>query len=165
MMALWVLASPDTFRSVGAKFGVRKGVVHFHYKYVIEALREMAPLYVKWPNDFEKEMISGAFEDMYGYPDVIGCIDGCLIQVTAPREQPQQYVDWHHHYSIQLQAVCDPRLLFTDVYVGQPGSVGDKRTFQRSPLGRSVLRRPDVMGDKHLLGDGGYTLTSKVRDF
>ena len=100
---------------------------------------------------------------MYGYPSVCGCIDGCLIRITAPLEQPQQYVDRHHAYSIILQGVCDHTLLFRDVYIGEPGSVGDKRTFKRSPLGHSILRNPSIVGDKHLIGDGGYTLTSKVR--
>ena len=39
MMVLWILASPDTFRSVGVKFGVSKQTVHFHYRYIIEAVR------------------------------------------------------------------------------------------------------------------------------
>lgn len=164
-MVLWILASPDTFRSVGVKFGVTKGVVHFHYKYIIEALREMAPQYIKWPDNMEREMISEFFEDLYGYPGVCGCIDGCHISVTAPLEQPQRYVDRKKNYSILLQAVCDHRMLFRDVYVGEPGSVGDKATFKKSPLGKSILRDPNVVGDLHLLGDGGYTLTSKVLYF
>lgn len=162
MMVLWILASPDTFRAVGVKFGVAEQTVHFHYTYIILALREMAPRYVKWPNAFERELISGIFEALYGYPSVCGCIDGCLICITAPLEQPQQYVDRHHQYSLILQGVCDHNLLFRDFYIGQPGSVGDKRTFKRSPLGRNILRQPAVVGDNHLLGDGGYTLTSKV---
>ena len=162
MMVLWILATPDTFRSVGVKFEVSKSTVHFHYKYIIEALREMAPLYMAWPNAYERELISNEFEALYGYPSVCGWIDGCLIHITAPLEQPQEYVDRHHQYSILLQGVCDYNLLFRDVYIGEPGSVGDKRTFRRSPLGRNILRDPLVVGDKHLLGDGGYTLTSKV---
>lgn len=161
MMVLWILATPDTFRSVSVKFGVRQGVVHFHYKYIIEALREMSSVYIKWPNDFEKERIAEEFENRYGYPSVIGCIDGCLIQITKPKDQPEQYVDWHRHYSITVQAVCDDTLLFRDVYVGEAGSVGDKRTFKRSPLGHNILE-PTVMSDKILLGDGGYTLMSKL---
>lgn len=162
LMVLWILASPDTFRSVGVQFGVSKQTVHFHYKYIIQALREMAPFYVKWPNRFEKQVISATFEARYGYPSVCGCIDGCLICITAPLEQPQQYVDRHHSYSIILQGVCDHRLLFRDVYIGEPGSVGDKRTFRRSPLGQNILRNASVVGDMFLLGDGGYSLTSKL---
>jgi hypothetical protein len=162
MMVLWILATPDTFRSVGVKFGVAKGVVHFHYKYVIEALNEMAHLYVQWPNALEKEEIAEIFEELYGYPCVCGCIDGCHIRITAPLEQPRRYVDRHHDYSILLQGVCDHRLLFRYVFIGQPGSVGDKRTFKRSPRGQNILGNPDIMADEVLLGDGGYTLTSKV---
>ncbi|KAK3913054.1 Putative nuclease [Frankliniella fusca] len=51
---------------------------------------------------------------------------------------------------------------YLHVYVGQPGSVGDARTFQRRPLGRSILRNQDTCYDKHLLGDGAYKLTSQV---
>jgi len=163
MMVLWVLASPDTFRSVGVKFGVCKGTVHYHYKYIIECLREMAGDYVQWPNNVERQMIAARFEALYGYTDVGGCIDGCHIQITAPLEQSQRYVDRHHQYSILLQGVCDENMVFRDAYVGQPGSVGDKRTFKRSPLGQSILRDPNVIGDQHLLGDGGYTFTSKVQ--
>ena len=84
MMVLWILATPDTFRSVGVKFGVLEGTVHFHYKYIIEALKDLRGSYVKWPSNYEREIIAGAFEAKYGYPSVIGCIDGCLIRVTAP---------------------------------------------------------------------------------
>ena len=162
MMVLWILATPDTFRSVRVKFGVCPSTVHFHYKYIIEALRELAPKYIKWPSAFEMEVIAAVFEQLYGYPSVCGCIDGCHIRITAPLQQPHAYVDWHRDYSILLQGVCDHRLLFRDVFVGQPGSVGDKRTFRRSPLGQNILRRHEVVRDKHLLGDGGYTLTDKV---
>ena len=166
LMVLWILATPDTFRSVGVKFGIHKYTVHFHYTYMIEAIREMAPRFIQWPKPYEQEIIAQIFEDRYGYPSVIGCIDGCLIRITAPLEQPQSYVDRHHEFSINLQAVCEDRMVFRDIFVGQPGSVGDKKTFKRSQLGRNILRRLDVMNKKHLLGDGGYTLTSKVwKDF
>ncbi|KAK3926726.1 Protein ANTAGONIST OF LIKE HETEROCHROMATIN PROTEIN 1 [Frankliniella fusca] len=90
---------------------------------------------------------------MYGYPGVVGCIDGCHIVVTAPFKQPQRYVDRKFNYSILLQAVCDHNVLFRDVYVGQPGS---------EPLGSRHFRNPNVVLDNHLLGDGGYTLTDKI---
>lgn len=108
-MSLWILATPDTFRSVGVKFDVSKSEVFMHYAYIIEALKELAPQYVRWPTAAEREVIAAIFEDMYGYPSVCDCKDGCLIRVTAPLEQPQAYVD-RHNYSITLQVVCDPTL-------------------------------------------------------
>ena len=162
MMTLWILANPDTFRSVGVKFGVGKGSVHFHYKYIIQALREMSSSYISWPSNWEMEDAQ-RFEEAYGYPGVMGCIDGTNIQITAPLEQPARYVDRHHDYSIIIQAVCDHRMLFRDVHIGQPGSVGDSRTFERSPLREGTLRGNVPIGDKHLLGDGAYTCTNTVR--
>ncbi|KAE8742101.1 hypothetical protein FOCC_FOCC012375 [Frankliniella occidentalis] len=162
LMVLWILATPDSFRAVGVIFEVAEGTVHFHFKYIIEALREMAVYYIQWPGELEQESIAAAFEEMYGYPGVVGCIDGCHINVTAPLEQKQRYFDRKHNYSILLQGVCDHRLVFRDVSVGQPGSVGDKQTFSRSPLGQNIFRDPTIVFDNHLLGDGGYTLTDKV---
>lgn len=163
MSTLWVLATPDTFRSIGVTFGLNPSTVHDQYRIIIEVLHELSSSYITWPNNLEKEEIAAACEDLYGYLSVGGCIDGCLIKITAPLEQPRRYIDRHHDYSITLQGVCDHRLLFRDVYVGEPGSVGDNRTFQRSPLGRAIHRDLNLMDDKVLLGDGAYTLTDKVR--
>ncbi|KAE8745987.1 hypothetical protein FOCC_FOCC007349 [Frankliniella occidentalis] len=122
----------------------------------------MSPQYIQWPSELEQEYISAMFEDLYGYPGVVGCIDGCHLNITAPIEQAQRYFDRKKNYSILLQGFCDHRLLFRDISVGQPGSVGDKRTFARSPLGQQISRDPNVVYDHHLIGDGGYTLTDKL---
>ncbi|KAE8741810.1 hypothetical protein FOCC_FOCC012672 [Frankliniella occidentalis] len=54
-------------------------------------------------------------------------------------------------------------MLIRAIYVRQPGSVGDKRTFRRSRLGQRILRYPaGAMETQSLLGDGGYTLIEKV---
>lgn len=112
----------------------------------------------------EKAVISAELEESYGYPGVIGCIDGCHVRITAPLEQqPQRYINRHHDYSILLQAVCDNRLLFQDISVGQPGAVGDRRTFERSPLSEQMLKLPDLMGEYHVLGDGAYPCLRQVK--
>lgn len=74
------------------------------------------------------------FEERYGYPGCIGCIDGVHIDITAPLENPQSYVNRHHNYSILVQAVCDDKMLYRDVYCGNPGAIGDVRNFENSDL-------------------------------
>ncbi|KAK3914846.1 Protein ALP1-like [Frankliniella fusca] len=106
--------------------------------------------------------ISRSFERKYGYLSMVGCVDGCHVYTTAPLEQPQRYINRHHTYSIILQGTCDDNLVFRDAFIGQPGSVGDSRTFQRSPLGKFLLRYQNFMRNYHILGDGAYTLTDKV---
>ena len=62
-----------------------------------------------------------------------------------------------------IQAVCDKRMLYRDVYVGETGSVGDLRTFQRSPLASNLFLRRGLLSEgEHLLGDGAYPLSPQV---
>lgn len=44
-------------------------------------------------------------------------------------------------YSIALQAVVDHKGVFTDVFVGEPGSLDDCQVYQRSPLCNRVLEQ------------------------
>lgn len=89
---------------------------------MIELLRELAPRYIKWPDEREREDIKTSFEEKYGYVGVVGCIDGVNIDVTAPLENPQQFVNRHDQYSMLVQAVCDHNLQYRDVYVGEAGA-------------------------------------------
>ena len=62
-----------------------------------------------------------------------------------------------------MQAVCDDKMRYIDVFGGEPGRIGDVRNFQLSPLNINLLTNPAMQSDEeHLLGDGAYTLTSKV---
>ena len=163
MMALWILVTPDTFRSAGNQFGVSKGVIFFHYIYITFALREMSAIYVKWPSPLEKHIIRRRYEDHNGYPGVCGCIDVCHIRIIAPHIHPQRYVNRHHDYSIAIQAVCDHNLQYRDIYVGEPGSVGNVRTFEKSPLCNNMYNREGYLNfGEHIIGDGIYPISQKV---
>lgn len=164
LMGIWPLFNQDTFRSTGLHFGKKKNSIHFHYSYIIELLREMGPRYIKWPDERERETIKAGFEEKYGYVGVVGCIDGVNVDITAPLENPQQFVNRHDQYSMLVQAVCDDKLQYRDVYCGEAGAIGDARNFERSPLGLNLLTSPDMLSDdEHIVGDGAYQpLTSKV---
>ncbi|KAK3919699.1 Protein ALP1-like, partial [Frankliniella fusca] len=163
LMVLWILANMDTYRATGITFGVSTGTVHFHYVVVIEALRKLAPRYIKWPSQGERLRMKRIIEERSGYPGIVGFIDGTLIPITAPAIQKERYYDRHQSYSINVQAVCDHNMLFRDVYVGQPGSVHDQRVLERSPLYDILLERQDVIADdEHILGDGACTCMRKL---
>lgn len=157
MMTIWIMATQETFRSVAVKFSVPHRVtVHFHYVTIIQALREMSPQYVQWPNPFERDNIKPHMERRYSYPGVVGCIDGSHIYITAPLIQHQRYVNRFQKYSVLLQVVSDHRKVFRDIYVGEPGSVHDSRVFQRSPLSHNLLHDNGDMfsPNEHIRGDG-----------
>ncbi|XP_026279033.2 uncharacterized protein LOC113206949 [Frankliniella occidentalis] len=128
-------------------------------RYVI-VLSEMSPRYIRWPNAFEREEIKTAYEEQYGFPGAVGAIDG-VHMATAPRIQPQNYVNRHHTYSI-LVPLCCTNLLYRDVCCGESGAVGDVRNFKRSPLSRN-LTRPELLSEgEHLIGDEAYTCTDML---
>jgi len=164
MMSIWILATQETFRSVAVKFNVpSRGTVHYHYVTIIEALREMAPQFIQWPNEYERDTIKRIMERKYNYPGVAGCVDGSHIYITAPVIQHNRYVNRFTKHSILLQVVCDHNKVLRDIYVGEPGSIHDSRMFNRSPLSHNLLHDNTMLSyGEHILGDGAYTLTDKV---
>ncbi|XP_026287139.1 uncharacterized protein LOC113212589 [Frankliniella occidentalis] len=111
----------------------------------------------------KREHIKARFERKYGYIGAVACIDGVHIEITAPLENRDQHVNRHHTYSMLVQAVCDDQLLYRDVYIGNPGAIGDVRNFDNSDLSMNLLTDPDMLSEgEHLLGDGAYILTDKL---
>ncbi|KAK3917502.1 Putative nuclease [Frankliniella fusca] len=159
MMSLWIMATQDTFRSVAVKFSVpSRGTVHYHYVTIIQALREMAPKYISG-----RICLKGTISRLTLRGGVVRCIDCSHMYITAPLIQPQRYVNRFQKYSVHLQAVCDHRRVFRDIYIGQPGSVNDSKVLQWSPLGHSLLHDNDMFSEgEHILGDGAYVLTDKI---
>jgi len=46
------------------------------------------------------------FEATSGFPKVIGALDGTHINIPAPKDNPEAYVNRKGHHSIQLQVLC-----------------------------------------------------------
>jgi hypothetical protein len=163
LMVIWLLATPDTFRSVALRFGVVPGTLYYFYSYVIEALRELAPQYIYWPDANERNDIKGAFFRATGFPGIVGSIDGTHVYITAPVNDAAQYRNRHQSYSLNVQAVVDNNLLVRDLHVGEPGSMHDARVFRRSSLHSDLLHGGIRLNpDEHLVGDGAYVLTDFV---
>lgn len=57
-----------------------------------------------------------------------------------------------------LQAVCDHQCIFTDCFVGYPGSVHDARVFQKSGMLQHCRNEQYFPNNSHLLGDSAYPL-------
>lgn len=158
------MATPDAFRSVALRFGVAPSTLYYFYAYVVEALRELAEEYIRWPGPVERQQIKGAFARATDFPGVIGCIDCTHINITAPLEDPGLYVNRHHVHSINVQTVVDHTLTVHHLHVGEVGSMNDNRIFRRSSLYHDMLHNvPGVIDiDEHLVGDGAYTVTNFV---
>ena len=164
MTTLWILANPDTFRSVALRFNCQPGSVYFRYSYLIETLREMAPQYIKWPDAAERIRIAMAFEAYSGFPGIVGVIDGTHNMITAPVVQKRRYRNRYHTFSLNTQVLCDQNLLIRDPYIGEPGSVHDMRMLRGSPLYARLLTGNEdfIPPEEPVRGDGAYTLMSSL---
>ncbi|XP_058490332.1 putative nuclease HARBI1 [Solea solea] len=88
-----------------------------------------------------------------GLPNVIGCIDGTQIPITAPTQNEGDYVNRKSFHSINVQIICDATSLITNVEAKWPGSVHDSRIYRECSLSNRFARGEF---DGYLLGDRGY---------
>lgn len=63
----------------------------------------MAPNCITWPSEERSMEIHNGFFAVSSFPKVIGAIDGTHINIPAPHENPECYVNRKGHHSIQLQ--------------------------------------------------------------
>lgn len=148
LASLWLLATPDSFRSVGLKHNLAKSYLNASVQRVVAALNDIA---IKWPTD---HLVKQKFQRLSNMPNVIGAIDGCNIRIE---EYPLHYKTRKKYYTVVLQAVCDSELRYIDCFAGYPSSVGDRRIFQNSELYLDAERNMNA-----LFPNGEYIIADKA---
>lgn len=120
--------------------------------------------YIKWPNLFEIDYSQQKFANIAGLPGVIGAIDGCHIQISAPTRNPHCYINRKGYHSILLQGICDTSLKFIDVFAGICGSVHDSRVWYMSDIRCATVENDHRYFHNHyyLIADAAYPLTNRM---
>ncbi|XP_044010200.1 uncharacterized protein LOC122853852 [Aphidius gifuensis] len=109
LMTLWYMANTESFRQISDRFDlIRSHDIH------------------------QKQEISEEFQQLQDILGVIGSIDGCHIRIRRPIENQREYINRKRYSSILLQGVVNSQRLFTDVHIGEPGSMHDARVLRRS---------------------------------
>ena len=93
---------------------------------------------IKFPET--KEEISNeisAFLQSFGFPQVIGCIDGTHIPIKQPAENAHDYFSYKQTYLINCQAICNAFGQFTNVEVKWPESLHNARVFSNCDVQKS----------------------------
>ncbi|XP_036146940.1 putative nuclease HARBI1 [Monomorium pharaonis] len=158
LAVLWLLATPDSYRSVGLQFNLAKSSLNHCVRRVIQALCNISSDIIKWPSVTNMSTIKDKFKRIAGLENVLGAIDGSYIEIPAPSIDAHCYLTRKCRYAVILQAVCDADLRFTDCYAGYPGSVGDLRVFRNSDLWYSVNRNRHFFfpNEEFIIGDKAY---------
>ncbi|KAJ8927459.1 hypothetical protein NQ314_020078 [Rhamnusium bicolor] len=147
---------------VAVRFGVSKSTAWAAVLRICKAVIDLNRRYglIKWPSRQRCFTISRNFEEKHHIPGIIGAIDGSHIKIVAPKQYPNSYINRKGYHSMVLQSICDHQKLFTDVYVGEAGSVHDYTVFFKSDMSKRPLE--DFPNDTHLIGDLVYRLTKTL---
>lgn len=153
LATLWLLANQESYRGVGDRFGMNKGTLFYIVKEIIEIWASCAREHICWPSDTNFE--AAEFERKWNFPGVVGAVDGCHIQIKAPRDEQAAYYNRKEFHSVVLQGCCNSNMVFTHIFVGSPGRMHDACVFANSELGAHIGCLPE---SQHILGDSAYPL-------
>jgi hypothetical protein len=92
LMFLRYIGNLESFRSMADRFGTSKGSLHASIKRISSCLISVMGECVRWPTTQAELMeTSQSFGEKCEFQNVIGAIDGCHIQIKAPKQQPHAY--------------------------------------------------------------------------
>lgn len=117
-------------------------------------LDELHKLATKW------QEVSTAFGLLNGF---LGAIYGWLPRTKRPSrvDNPADYFSGHYQcYGLNVQAMCDPNLLFLFFELAAPGKVNDVRAFSRCADLLQWLE--DLPHEYFIGGDNAYPLSRRV---
>ncbi|GFN84833.1 low quality protein: putative nuclease harbi1 [Plakobranchus ocellatus] len=107
-----------TFQNaIGEMIGISRPTVSLIVKRTMNALLRRFAEFIRPPEmqDINRSKIE--FQEMAGFPNVFGCIDGTHIKIVAPPGNDEDmYVNRKNVHSINVQIVCDVGCVFGTVW-------------------------------------------------
>ena len=127
---------------------------------VADALNEHFQEYIAMPNEAEKDEIAAQFASRDHFPGVMGCIDGCQVQIKKPPYHnlptPERFFNRKARYAINLMIICDNRYRIRFYSGRYPGSVHDARIWNESWVKQVLERQYNPENPRYLIGDEAY---------
>ncbi|XP_048350019.1 protein ALP1-like [Sphaerodactylus townsendi] len=129
-MALFYLASANSYREVGQQFGVGLATVAdsvLEFAMAVEV--HLYPRLVRCQRPMDQVMAGFA---ALGFPHCIGAVDGCHIRICHPGGAPGQLINRKNFSSKLLLATCDDTGLFINAETGYSGRNNDAFVFRET---------------------------------
>lgn len=124
------MATGDHQRTIGDCHDVSQTTVSECLKTVSRAVASRSQHYIFPPTGSDLQHVVQAFYNIWGMPGVVGAIDCTHIAILRPQvENSELFRCRKVFFSINVQGVCGPGLLFHNVIARWPGSVNDSRIF------------------------------------
>ena len=146
-IAIRRLAKGDSFTSLSMQFGVGSSTCHAICNDFETHLCNIRGDYVKFPvTRDEVQRVINDFQEMSGFPQIAGLIDGTHITILAPSDNKEDYFNRKHQYSVNLMGILDSKQMFLHASVGYPGSIHDSRVLQLSNI-YNEIENGDLLSD------------------
>ncbi|KYN11466.1 Putative nuclease HARBI1 [Trachymyrmex cornetzi] len=158
LSVIWLLATPDSYRSVGERFDISKSTLFACFERVIDTLNSVSSKDICWPRQEELVRIKEKFKAMANINGVFAAVDGTYVPIKASSENPDVYITRKCQYAIILQVMCDSDMKFVDCFVGYPGSVHDARIFRNSNIYHLICENVNKYfpGNEFIVADKAY---------
>ncbi|XP_054155252.1 putative nuclease HARBI1 [Oppia nitens] len=155
--ALRTYAQAAFYRVTGDSVGMSNAALSETVHTVAAGLSRRAGNFIKFPQTpAEIGKTKNGFMAIGRFPNMLGAIDCTHIEILSPaKEIEASYVNRKGWHSINVQAVANATLEFTNVLAAFPGRVHDSFIWTQCHLKRR-LDNSHING--WLLGDAGYPL-------
>ena len=141
---------------VGDLAGVSQSTVSRIIQRVSLLIASLIQQYIRFPTTLaERATTISHFHAIANFPKVLGAIDCTHVAIQSPGgDHAELYRNRKGYFSINVQAICDAKLKFTNVIARWYGSAHDSTLFAHSRICAQFELGKITNG--HLLGDGGY---------
>eukprot|EP00057_Strongylocentrotus_purpuratus_P015455 XP_011669929.1 PREDICTED: putative nuclease HARBI1 [Strongylocentrotus purpuratus] len=143
-LALAFFASGALLTTVGTMHGISIASTSRAIRRVTKALFRRRNQFIKFPKS-ERDVlhIQEQFFAVAGFPKVVGVIDCTHVHLHGSKLKPIEhlYVNRKNRHSINVQLICGPDFLISNVVARWPGSTHDSRILQMSRLARKFEQR------------------------
>lgn len=124
-ITIWYLASQIPRSCISLLFDCAISSIWSAIDQITSILEKNQAHFIKWPTAEEAPLVAAKFEDMAGFPGVLGDIDGTHIDLNdfqAPGKNQSNYDNGRFHHSLNLLAVRLPNHAFSYTFTGFPES-------------------------------------------
>ncbi|GBO25640.1 Putative nuclease HARBI1 [Araneus ventricosus] len=138
-------------------FGVSQATVSRTVNAVIDSIIAHANEWIKFPTtNSEITEAKQLWQRKYKFPTAIGVVDCSHIRILKPKLHGDEYINRKGKTTLNVQATCDAKEIFTSVDVSWHGSVHDSRIWKNSQVCLQLRNK----GNSVLIGGSGYGIES-----
>ncbi|RVE42632.1 hypothetical protein evm_012718 [Chilo suppressalis] len=160
LCALLFYANGDYQRVIGVANDYSQEAISRYVQEVTKALNHpnIIKLFIKFPSTrVERDNMKQRFYDLYGFPGVVGCIDGSHFRIFKPNKEVEHlYYCRKHYHSLNVQMICDYKCRILSVNARFGGATHDAFVWENSRINSHMQSFHRNGESVWLLGDSGY---------